>query len=74
MINIVFNVPAVLKLLFALPILSTGATIVLFIFNLKYWSHEEYNLCEKIYNTCFMLFSIIFIIFLLNWNLLGFNF
>jgi CubicO group peptidase (beta-lactamase class C family) len=68
-----FGVPAGVKVLFVLPLLTTGMTVALPIFGARAWS-KSWSAPGRVHYGLVMLAALAYTWFLHYWNLLGFQF
>ena len=72
--EVMFGVPAALKLLLILPLLAGVMAVVVLFFTLWVWIKGYWTVCARVHYTLVFLAAIAFIWFLHYWNLLGFQY
>lgn len=72
--KLAYGVPAIAIAFLCLPLVSTTLTIILLITTLFTWIQGSWNLGQRLHYSLVTLASLFFIVFLIYWNLLGFQF
>ena len=72
--ELIFGVPAGVKILLAFPLISALLTVLALFYMAKVWFRKYWSRCARIHYTLVVLASIAMLWFLNFWNLLGYRF
>lgn len=72
--NLVYGVPAIIIALLCIPPVTTGMSLALPTFTVLAWKNKYWSVLEQAHYCLITLTALAFIPFLINWNLLGFQF
>jgi CubicO group peptidase (beta-lactamase class C family) len=72
--EVMFGVPAALKLLLGLPLLAGVMAVVVLFYTLWAWIKGYWTVCARVHYTLVFFAAVAFLWFLYYWNLLGFRY